>query len=56
MIHLPSGRIYGSGFNPPKVPGKDDLTGEPLSRRSDDNLVGNSVLFTERARTPSEPG
>jgi adenylate kinase len=24
-------------FNPPKVPGKDDVTGEPLEKRSDDN-------------------
>lgn len=35
-IHLSSGRIYNSKFNPPKVSGKDDLTGEPLTKRDDD--------------------
>lgn len=37
MIHLKSGRSYHDEFHPPKVPMKDDLTGEPLMRRSDDN-------------------
>lgn len=36
-IHPPSGRVYNLSFNPPKVPGKDDLTCEPLEQRSDDN-------------------
>lgn len=27
-IHLPSGRVYNIGFNSPKVPFKDDVTGE----------------------------
>jgi adenylate kinase len=36
-VHPPSGRVYNTTFNPPKVPGKDDVTGEPLSRRSDDD-------------------
>ncbi|KAJ8683459.1 hypothetical protein QAD02_019251, partial [Eretmocerus hayati] len=35
-IHLPSGRVYNIGFNDPKVPGKDDVTGEPLTQRPDD--------------------
>ncbi|XP_046825352.1 GTP:AMP phosphotransferase AK3, mitochondrial [Vespa crabro] len=35
-VHLPSGRIYNIGFNDPKVPGKDDVTGESLSQREDD--------------------
>lgn len=35
-VHLPSGRVYNIGFNDPKVPGKDDVTGEPLSQREDD--------------------
>ncbi|EJT50742.1 adenylate kinase [Trichosporon asahii var. asahii CBS 2479] len=35
-VHLPSGRVYNDDFNPPKVPGKDDETGEPLSKRPDD--------------------
>lgn len=35
-IHLPSGRVYNIGFNEPKVPGRDDVTGEPLVQRPDD--------------------
>ncbi|AOW07744.1 adenylate kinase-domain-containing protein [Yarrowia lipolytica] len=35
-VHLASGRIYNLTFNPPKVAGKDDVTGEPLSKREDD--------------------
>jgi len=35
--HLPSGRTYHIEFHPPKVPGKDDITGEELVQRSDDN-------------------
>eukprot|EP01103_Thecamoeba_quadrilineata_P001733 TRINITY_DN11583_c0_g1_i1.p1 TRINITY_DN11583_c0_g1~~TRINITY_DN11583_c0_g1_i1.p1 ORF type:complete len:218 (+),score=47.34 TRINITY_DN11583_c0_g1_i1:35-688(+) len=37
LIHLSSGRTYHTEFNPPKHEMKDDVTGEPLSRRSDDN-------------------
>ncbi|GAB5037921.1 adenylate kinase b-like [Nannochloropsis oceanica] len=36
LIHPSSGRSYNIYFNPPKVEGKDDLTGEPLIHRSDD--------------------
>jgi adenylate kinase len=36
-VHLASGRSYHVDFKPPKVPGKDDLTGEPLVQRPDDN-------------------
>uniref|UniRef100_H3A640 GTP:AMP phosphotransferase AK3, mitochondrial n=2 Tax=Latimeria chalumnae TaxID=7897 RepID=H3A640_LATCH len=35
-IHAASGRVYNTDFNPPKVPGIDDLTGEPLIQRNDD--------------------
>jgi len=35
-VHLPSGRPYHVVFNPPKVEGKDDITGEPLVQRPDD--------------------
>uniref|UniRef100_T1H4H6 Adenylate kinase active site lid domain-containing protein n=1 Tax=Megaselia scalaris TaxID=36166 RepID=T1H4H6_MEGSC len=35
-IHLPSGRVYNIGFNEPKVPGKDDETGDELVQRPDD--------------------
>jgi len=34
--HPASGRIYHLKFNPPKVEGKDDLTGEDLIQRKDD--------------------
>jgi adenylate kinase len=34
--HVNSGRIYHVKFNPPKVPGLDDVTGEPLIQRDDD--------------------
>ena len=36
-VHLASGRSYHILFNPPKVAGKDDLSGEPLVQRADDN-------------------
>ena len=35
-VHLPSGRTYHIKFNPPKVAGKDDVTGEDLIQRDDD--------------------
>jgi adenylate kinase len=35
-VHPASGRSYHVKFNPPKVAGKDDLTGEPLIQRDDD--------------------
>lgn len=35
-FHAPSGRIYHVDFNPPKHPGLDDITGEPLLQRTDD--------------------
>jgi len=35
-IHPASGRTYSYDFNPPKVPGKDDVTGEDLVQRDDD--------------------
>jgi adenylate kinase len=34
--HPASGRTYHVTFNPPKVPGVDDVTGEPLVQRDDD--------------------
>ena len=35
-VHQPSGRTYHVKFNPPKVEGKDDVTGEELIQRDDD--------------------
>ena len=35
-VHPASGRTYHVKFNPPRVDGKDDVTGEPLVQRDDD--------------------
>lgn len=35
-VHPASGRTYHVRFNPPKVDGQDDVTGEPLVQRDDD--------------------
>jgi adenylate kinase len=35
-VHPASGRTYHVKFNPPKIEGKDDVTGEPLIQRDDD--------------------
>ncbi|MDY7025774.1 MAG: adenylate kinase [Pseudomonadota bacterium] len=35
-VHPESGRVYHVDYNPPKVEGKDDVTGEPLILRDDD--------------------
>ena len=35
-VHLASGRTYHVTYNPPKVAGKDDVTGEELIQRDDD--------------------
>jgi adenylate kinase len=35
-VHLASGRTYHVSFNPPKVKGIDDITGESLIQRDDD--------------------
>lgn len=35
-VHMASGRSYHVKYNPPNVAGKDDVTGEPLIQRDDD--------------------
>jgi adenylate kinase len=35
-VHVSSGRTYHVKYNPPKVEGRDDVTGEPLIQREDD--------------------
>jgi len=35
-VHLASGRTYHVKYNPPKVPDRDDVSGEPLIQREDD--------------------
>ncbi|KAI9803949.1 MAG: adenylate kinase [Piccolia ochrophora] len=37
LVHPASGRSYHKTFNPPRETMKDDVTGEPLIQRSDDN-------------------
>lgn len=36
LVHQSSGRVYHRDNHPPKVPGKDDVTGEDLIQREDD--------------------
>ena len=38
LVHPASGRSYHKEFNPPKKSMTDDITGEPLIQRSDDNV------------------
>ncbi|KAL7638121.1 UNVERIFIED_CONTAM: hypothetical protein RMT77_011746 [Armadillidium vulgare] len=52
-IHEPSGRIYNTSFNPPTVPGKDDVTGEKLTQRPDDapEAVGRRLtLYSDNTK------
>ena len=35
-VHPASGRTYHVAYNPPRVAGRDDVTGEPLVQRDDD--------------------
>lgn len=35
-VHLGSGRVYHTRYNPPKTDDRDDVTGEPLVQRDDD--------------------
>lgn len=36
LVHIASGRVYHQKFAPPKIEGKDDISGEDLIRRDDD--------------------
>ncbi|CAE6502402.1 unnamed protein product [Rhizoctonia solani] len=36
-VHLPSGRVYNTSYNRPRIEGRDDVTGDALVRRPDDN-------------------
>ena len=47
LIHAASGRSYHKIFNPPKKPMTDDITGEPLTQRSDDT----EAALTKRLST-----
>lgn len=53
LFHPSSGRSYHTEFNPPKVSMKDDVTGEDLIRRSDDNaetLKKRLVSFHDKTK------
>ncbi|EDQ90410.1 uncharacterized protein MONBRDRAFT_21342 [Monosiga brevicollis MX1] len=51
LFHPGSGRIYNLQFTPPKVEGKDDVTGEPLVRRADDEPETVRARLAEYARS-----
>ncbi|XP_045181077.1 adenylate kinase-like [Mercenaria mercenaria] len=51
LVHPASGRMYHVDFSPPKRPMKDDVTGEPLIRRSDDTeekLMKRLEVYSEQ--------
>nr|AZL94756.1 arginine kinase [Nephromyces sp. MMRI]AZL94757.1 arginine kinase [Nephromyces sp. MMRI] len=50
-VHPPSGRTYNLLTKPPKVAGVDDITGEPLIQREDDNpttLHNRYVAYSDK--------
>lgn len=53
-VHEPSGRVYNTKFNRPRVPGRDDVTGEPLIQRPDDNEETYRARF-QKFQENSEP-
>ncbi|KAI1328889.1 P-loop containing nucleoside triphosphate hydrolase protein [Xylariaceae sp. FL0255] len=53
-VHEPSGRVYNTTFHAPKVPGRDDVTGEPLVQRADDSEEVYRKRF-DKFRQTSEP-
>lgn len=53
-VHEPSGRVYNTTFNPPKVAGRDDMTGEVLVKRADDDEETYRTRFRKFQET-SEP-
>jgi NAD(P)-dependent dehydrogenase (short-subunit alcohol dehydrogenase family) len=52
-VHLASGRTYHVKFNPPKVAGKDDATGEPLIQRDDDRKRPCASAWTSTRARPA---
>jgi len=53
-VHLPSGRTYHIAFNPPTSEGKDNLTGEDLIQRVDDdeNIVRGRLKIYHKQTEP----
>ncbi|KNZ62132.1 hypothetical protein VP01_130g10 [Puccinia sorghi] len=37
-IHAPTGRVYNTTYNPPLIEGRDDYTGQVLTKRKDDTI------------------
>ena len=54
--HPGSGRSYHLRFNPPKTPGLDDITGEPLIQRADDleDTVKKKTRGLQRPNPPAD--
>ena len=53
LIHPPSGRTYHTTFRPPRHPMRDDITGDKLVRRPDDNeetLAGRLRTYREETK------
>jgi adenylate kinase len=48
-VHTQSGRVYHIAYNPPKIAGKDDVTGEDLVQRVDDSedVVRNRLAISD---------
>jgi adenylate kinase len=53
-VHVASGRSYHVKFNPPKVAGKDDVTGDDLIQRADDEeaTVRNRLTVYQNQTRP----
>jgi adenylate kinase len=53
-VHPASGRSYHLKFNPPKVAGQDDVTGEALIQREDDReeTVKNRLAVYQQQTRP----
>ncbi|MEO7622857.1 MAG: nucleoside monophosphate kinase, partial [Gallionella sp.] len=52
-VHLASGRSYHIEFNPPKVQGRDDVTGEELVQRPDDvedTVIKRLVVYHDQTQ------
>jgi adenylate kinase len=54
MVHIASGRTYHSKYNPPKISGLDDITGEELVQRDDDNeeSIRNRLQVYQKSTLP----
>jgi adenylate kinase len=56
-VHTGSGRTYHVKFNPPKIEGVDDVTGEPLIHRNDDKrevLKSRLEVYNNKTKPISE--